>query len=75
MRTNHLWAFLVLELFEESGAKDSGWKSKEANPQKTYNGPENLPKGVIGKTSPYPTVVSVITLHHIDAGILENLSG
>src|SRR3990172_275512 len=35
----------------------------------------SLPKSVTGKTSPYPTVVNVVTAHHIAAGILEKASG
>jgi hypothetical protein len=34
-----------------------------------------LPKPVMGYISPYPTVVSVATLHHMVSGMLENLPG
>ena len=33
------------------------------------------PSGVIGTTSPYPTVVSVTTAHHKVAGRLPNAAG
>ena len=34
-------------------------------PIKAVNAPTNFPNGVIGETSPYPTVVRVINDHHI----------
>jgi hypothetical protein len=36
---------------------------------------QNLPMVVTGYISPYPTVVSVATDHHMVAGMLEKTSG
>ena len=43
-----------------------------ANIIKTAN---NLPSGVLGEKSPYPTVVSVMRDHQIVSGIVVNISG
>jgi len=46
-----------------------------AMPKKATIPAQNFPTWVTGYISPYPTVVSVATDHHIVAGILEKDSG
>ena len=49
--------------------------AKNAIPMMEATAPITFPIFVTGYMSPYPTVLIVATVHHMDAGTLENLPG
>jgi len=47
--------------------------ARNAIPSSITNAPTSLPVGFFGVTSPYPTVVTVCSAHHMPSQMLEDV--